>query len=815
VPRLYHLADKADFRLDPKKAPQRNTTMGGEMKPGIFLSADPETWMNGYGYWRPFLVEFEVPSGLANTGGGYGGEMYVLAEDYDKIRINRVITIDAYARERFGDWGWTEEEFGTLHETGEPLPPTEKGQWFSRPPAGSYRAPDVRSRPKAWLDEYKKRVTKFRRKRGKGIMVDSAKTAMNYWMGHRPTEGGPPASDLIDQTVEAPMPEDMYEHPEWYCGYPQYLLETMRSLRAVRGKPNAQVTIYRAQPKGALNTGDWVSLSKAYAEQDLASEPGDGRGGTRSVETYKVPAHTVRYAGDDLMEWGYWGPTLRGRTAKVAALPSGLFYRTHDKARPFAVDDATSQSMTVSFDDHADKVRKGYSALANPWDLWVYLIAFGWMKPHYIDNDDVIAFSGKPRREKGTDGEPLVVPDMRSVTRYSWPEFERLLLDTPRPAKPGGPGARHGYFDNWGAVANRSWEAAKFSKVAQMLVDESLVSIGMEPQFSKTSSSLSLENVISVAEETMVRGRDNGQMWNVPSPRTFPEKSWDPGYVEATRLLREFVQKVLRENGVDGDHVRVYQSTYGLDGAVASTDGMNSIQFRDNRVDTLTVLHECAHFITRSNEGEGHDRKFIAIAADLYGRYISPGAKEQFLRVVSMIDLPGVKIGSAEHDDSVMIALRPSEVTRKVFAEMDECTESIEDLHLTLAFLGTKDENGGEWGKERIYRALYDFAINAGYRGLTAKVNGVGYFTNPDSTALITLWDIPGIAEFRTHIITRLKDHGHEVRNHGFTPHMTLGYVDEPPSTLPEIPEQIASEDQIFVSIWLVWGEEWTEVTFL
>lgn len=168
---------------------------------------------------------------------------------------------------------------------------------------------------------------------------------------------------------------------------------------------------------------------------------------------------------------------------------------------------------------------------------------------------------------------------------------------------------------------------------------------------------------------------------------------------------------------------------------------------------------------------------------------------------------------SDTYADSVMVALRPSEATRKAFAAMDECTEVVEDLHVTLFYLGSIDDLGGEMGKERLFRALYGFAINSGYRGLTGTANGLGVFRNEQDT-LIVLWDIPGIAEFRTHLGARLAEHGVPMRteNHGFTPHMTLGYSDDTVSSLPDLPEG-AGEKEIFGSLWLVWGEEWTEVT--
>lgn len=135
-----------------------------------------------------------------------------------------------------------------------------------------------------------------------------ARTAQDYWMGHRPTEDGPPAHDLLAGDM---MPSDVYDRPDFYTGFRHLLPETMRTLKAARGNPGATVTIYRAQRTGTgLNPGDWVTLSKGYAETDLASDAEEEHGG-REIKTYRVPASTVRFAGDDLMEWGYYGEPIR------------------------------------------------------------------------------------------------------------------------------------------------------------------------------------------------------------------------------------------------------------------------------------------------------------------------------------------------------------------------------------------------------------------------------------------------------------------------------------------------------------------------
>lgn len=167
-----------------------------------------------------------------------------------------------------------------------------------------------------------------------------------------------------------------------------------------------------------------------------------------------------------------------------------------------------------------------------------------------------------------------------------------------------------------------------------------------------------------------------------------------------------------------------------------------------------------------------------------------------------------------DYSEHAMICLKPPEELRKVFADMDECTEDVDELHLTLFYLGKIGrEAGDEWDKERLYRGLYQFGINAGYRGLTGKVNGFGTFCNPDENVLLALWDIPGIAEFRTHLMRYPREHGYVTRqeNHGFTPHMTLAYEEDPIRTLPALPSNLPDEVH-FTSVWLYWGSEETEI---
>ena len=127
--RWYHLTDRAKFKLDPRHAPADNTISIEDRsgRPGIYLAPTDgvEAWVNGKGYWRPFLVEIEVdPSVFADPGvhGRWGGERFIPAASFGKLRVARVIPLDAFAREQYGDYGWIETYAGTTFDTGAPIP---------------------------------------------------------------------------------------------------------------------------------------------------------------------------------------------------------------------------------------------------------------------------------------------------------------------------------------------------------------------------------------------------------------------------------------------------------------------------------------------------------------------------------------------------------------------------------------------------------------------------------------------------------------------------------------------------------------------
>ena len=123
---------------------------------------------------------------------------------------------------------------------------------------------------------------------------------------------GAPLNDLTQI-----MPEDVYgPSGERLYGINNKAIdrEVFSALRAARGKPDADVMIYRAVPKdvNAINPGDWVSTSKAYAKGHGES----ALGGDYRIIEQKAKAGELYMAGDP-QEFG-WHPK------EASAAPSPL-----------------------------------------------------------------------------------------------------------------------------------------------------------------------------------------------------------------------------------------------------------------------------------------------------------------------------------------------------------------------------------------------------------------------------------------------------------------------------------------------------------
>jgi hypothetical protein len=132
---------------------------------------------------------------------------------------------------------------------------------------------------------------------GSGLLGD-------YVGQHRaPTrDAGAPAFSLAGDIY----PDDIYSSRavQYYgTGSDAMDKQTMGLLQSLRGKPDADVTIYRAVPKGVdnLNAGDWVTVNKQYAEDHGES----ALGGDFDIIEEKVKAKDIFTNGDSIHEFGY------------------------------------------------------------------------------------------------------------------------------------------------------------------------------------------------------------------------------------------------------------------------------------------------------------------------------------------------------------------------------------------------------------------------------------------------------------------------------------------------------------------------------
>jgi hypothetical protein len=121
----------------------------------------------------------------------------------------------------------------------------------------------------------------------------------NYRIEHRPMTKDGGAASLDDLTPS--FGADIYGKNalQFFGSGDAREAQVLRMLKAVRGKPDAMVTVYRGVPQGVteITPGDWVTLSK-----EVAADYED------NVISLQVPAAHVTSWSDSLLEFGYYPP---------------------------------------------------------------------------------------------------------------------------------------------------------------------------------------------------------------------------------------------------------------------------------------------------------------------------------------------------------------------------------------------------------------------------------------------------------------------------------------------------------------------------
>lgn len=159
-------------------------------------------------------------------------------------------------------------------------------------------------------------------------------------------------------------------------------------------------------------------------------------------------------------------------------------------------------------------------------------------------------------------------------------------------------------------------------------------------RYGKTASGLSDEGRISVAEQMMESHGHGGKTWHVPRMHVD-----DPAREEAERPVNDYVHHVLTSHGWNPEatlhgtdttvqrRVRVQPAHWDLrqpGSGQANTDGANYIGLKGEHTNDLTLLHECAHVLTGTSEGQGHGPAFRETAQRLYHDHLSPEAGAMF-----------------------------------------------------------------------------------------------------------------------------------------------------------------------------------------
>lgn len=152
-----------------------------------------------------------------------------------------------------------------------------------------------------------------------------------------------------------------------------------------------------------------------------------------------------------------------------------------------------------------------------------------------------------------------------------------------------------------------------------------------------------------------------------------------------------------------------------------------------------------------------------------------------------------------DHSDGVMVALYPDPAAKDAIASAisgPDNTTPPDELHVTLAYLGKMSEVS--MTADEIFRRVSD-AVE-GEPGLSGSIGGIGMFPPSEgSEDRQVTWvpvDVPGLTMLREQIAEALGDV--VATDHGFTPHMTLGYDLGMIDPLPSIPVSFGEVRVVF-----------------
>lgn len=200
----------------------------------------------------------------------------------------------------------------------------------------------------------------------------------SYMMRHRPNEDGATADNISIGDIA--MPESFYKKPQDFMNMNDVgMKESFNILLKIKNKPNASITIYRATTGNEINNGDWISLSKDYAKEHNRNSL-DNKG---NIVKIQVKAKDIRFAGDDIREFGYFPNNNMKKSMKYIIHKSAHQDRLLAARQEQADEPVMPFSLEKFIETHNVDVNK-IGKLDNPSDPENIIIAN--MKQEYDNN---------------------------------------------------------------------------------------------------------------------------------------------------------------------------------------------------------------------------------------------------------------------------------------------------------------------------------------------------------------------------------------------------------------------------------------------
>jgi 2'-5' RNA ligase/8-oxo-dGTP pyrophosphatase MutT (NUDIX family) len=303
-----------------------------------------------------------------------------------------------------------------------------------------------------------------------------------------------------------------------------------------------------------------------------------------------------------------------------------------------------------------------------------------------------------------------------------------------------------------------------------------------------------------------------GMHWTV-NPRALLLRGNEPGW-------RQHVWQGV----VDDFGSQAFPRSHDVWRAVRSGDGEHEIRFRPG----ARVRLEGAYV---SGSGTGDRREPMGILDPLHPESTDPRWEWHPMdRPVTVRHRPGApgspSRGGADyaslgishegvaHDDSnpyLMVAVVPPEHVSAALAEsMEPLTrhdpEPPEEHHVTMLYLG-KEKDHTPAQRAKLPGLVREWA--SCQQPFTVRVQGAGTFANEGEHTVHALVDMPDGHHLRTSLEEHLAGHGISwPRDHGFAPHLTLAYSQQPVRFLPSVPRSEWTAGQVH---WCR-GKDWQPV---